>query len=140
MTKSLTTLIKLHRRKLDDMRKELVVLLSARDQCVEHLANLAHEMEEEKKAAATDEGRFIYANYLKHAKQRQARLESILRDAEEKIFFLEEGMKDEFAEVKKFEIMKARKEREIFDEAEKREREMLDEVGLIGYHRKEESA
>jgi flagellar protein FliJ len=139
MTQALATLIKLHRNKLDEMRKELALLLSARDQCIQHLEDLAREVEAEVKAAESQEAQFVFQNYLKRAKQRRQRLLEIKRDAEEKITLLENAIQDEFTEVKKFEIMKERKDREAEELLSKREGERLDEMGIIGYHRREDN-
>jgi flagellar FliJ protein len=131
MTKSLSTLIKIHKRRLDDMRKELAILLDARDQTVKHLTNLEKEMQTEQKLASeSEEGQFTYTSYLKRSIQTRERLRGILMDAEQKIRFQEERIRAEFAEQKKYEIMKDRKEREEQAEEDRREGLMLDEVGI----------
>ena len=131
--KSLKTLIKLHKQKLNDLLKQINNLEEKKNIHEASLKKLKIEILAELKKYMGTEYAFMLDNYMKSAEDRERKLKSEIKAFEEQIAILREELALEFAELKKFEIAlqnRVSAEKEIERKAEVKS---LDEFNTIKY-------
>lgn len=131
--KSLKTLIKLHKQKLDDLLKQINNLEEKKSIHESSLKKLKTEILAELKKYMGTEYAFMLDNYMKSAEDREHKLKSEIEALREQITILREELASEFAELKKFEIALQNRvniEKEIERKAEVKS---LDEFNNIKY-------
>lgn len=135
--KSLTTLIKLFSRQLDDRRREMVALEQERQQVDAALTSLRADLKaEQDAAAASPESRFSYSNYAKQNNNRQQQLIQELGNIDIKIYTLAHTISMLFTELKKYEIALENKERQLEAEENRKEDIRLGDIALNSFIRK----
>lgn len=136
--KALLTLIKLHKRKVDEMRRELGILLDAERQILEHRDRFeAQVLEEQKTAKADPTAAITYGSYVPLIKKRRENIKHSMTEIQGKIEMMRAGIAEAFNELKKFEILRDVKEKEMLAKEAAREQQMYDELGLQNFSRKE---
>lgn len=139
MTKNLNTLIKLHKRELDTLRREMVVLETRAAELQAHQDQLAAEIIAERNAASKDpDAGAIFASYLQrtHAQQKAISRSQDLHAQE--IAVLNGRIAELFAEVKKYEILRDIKQEQAKKDANRLERIELDDIASDNHQRKKQ--
>lgn len=132
--KSLSTLIDLKQRDLDEKRRVLVQLEEQQDKLEQNAKQLKEELAHESALASgnPDIARF-FGEFAKSNKQKQEVL------AEKKVTLLKlievqrENIREAFTELKQLEIAKENRDDEEAANATRKENAELDEIGLRGF-------
>lgn len=139
MTKSLKTLIKLHKQFLDEKRRDLVVLEDARDVQLDLIKVLETEFENEKQFInGHPERAYTFEKYAEKVKQKEKEANAKIILLDEEIEQLSEQISEAFTELKKYDLMKKRKEEEAEKELMHKNQIDLDEIGAVSHQRKKE--
>ena len=134
--KALSTLIRLHTHQLDEKRRALAEAERRLDNARAQRAALDEEMVAEKATAAQGgEGAYTYGAYLQAARRRREAIDAGIAVLEKAAGEARDAVAEAFAELKKYEITKANRERRALEEANRREQELLDEMGLSMHRR-----
>jgi len=134
--KGLSSLIRLHKWQLEEERKVLAALLSARQDLEDRAAKIRTDMASERQKASNINWLFAYPPYADAAYKQLDRLAESVTELEGKIDAAEERVADAFKELKKYEVALERQlERERL-EAERRDQILLDEIALNAHRRK----
>jgi flagellar protein FliJ len=134
--KALSTLIRLHTHQLDEKRRALAEAERRLDNARAQRAALDEEMMAEKATAAQGgEGAYTYGAYLQAARRRREAIDAGIAVLEKAAGEARDAVAEAFAELKKYEITKANRERRALEEANRREQELLDEMGLSMHRR-----
>ena len=134
--KTLRTLSKLHKRRLDALRQAISDLEQQKEQLVVALQRLAQEMQCEVDLASKQVGmsRF-FGDYAKRIQTRQAHINLEIKTLTASMDLLREKMAEEFGEMKKYDITRDNRLKKKTEEENRKERERLDEVALQGFSR-----
>lgn len=137
MAKDLKAIIRLHKYIVDEKRRDLGALLGE----VRALENRAEKLEveivSEQNAAqqSPEEAGFLYGPYAAAAIARRQQIKDTTAEFEEKIAVAQEEMREEFKELKVFEIAKEARD-EVEDAERAREEQLaLDELGQERHRR-----
>lgn len=132
--KSLKTLIRIQKRELDELRREMVVLQDKRDGYIARVHALSDQLKEEiKLAAEMADMRGFFGDFSKTIKQKQQELAARILMVEQEMRQLSDKILVKFADLKKYEISLDRfKEREKKKQSDREQRE-LDEVGIRSF-------
>ncbi len=137
--KTLITLIKLHRRKLDELRRAMVALEDEKAQFQLASSKLQEELEDEmRKASEQPEMGHFFGGFASRIQQRQEEITAQIRSLDQKIAQLNEGIAEAFTDVKKYEIAQENVKKREREEQQRRETIMLDEVAAQQHHRRSE--
>lgn len=129
--KGLPNLIRLHRWRLDEKRKNLVELERLAVELREQAARLEAEMKQEQQAAAgSREAGYAYGAYADTVIARRGAIAASLAEVKAKITQAAEAVAEAFRELKRFEVAQERREQAAKDKAAKIDRQILDELGL----------
>jgi flagellar export protein FliJ len=132
-------LIRLNKWKLDEKRQALAELERLAQRLRDQLALLEHELAAEQKVAGQSmEAGIAYGHYANAVIARRATLAKSLTEVEDQIRHALDDVADAFRELKKFDIVKARRDREAAEKNKRLQQMQLDEVGLT-LHRRAES-
>lgn len=136
--KGLDSLIKLHKRTLDELRRSMAALERQKDQLQQAIHNLQLELEKEMALAKKQaEMSGFFGDFAKRIKNRQAEHQESIRKLDKQILKLNDEIAAAFAEVKKFEIAKENRKRRALEEQSRKETIMLDEIAGQQYTRKQ---
>lgn len=134
----LTVLIRMHRHELDERRRALSELYDAMTALEREVRALDQEVALETAAAdASGIVNFTYAQYAESARQKKKALLQGMADLEKQIEAAKDRLVETFAEVKKYEMAQAQREKREAAAAAARETKTLDEIGLENFRRKE---
>ena len=134
--KGLATLIRLHKRNLDELRRDMVRLENEKSQLEQAIINLQAELDREMELAETSlEMASFFGEFAKRIKNRQEILRGEIQQVDKKIAKLNDEIFVEFAEVKKFEIALEMKKSQKAEAEKRKETIMLDEIAAQ-QHRK----
>lgn len=138
--KGLEGLIRLHRWRLDEKRQVLAELERLADRLRQELNDLEREVADEQKvAAASSDAMSAYGQYATAVIARRARINQSLSEIEERTRVALEGVAQAFRELKKYELVKARRDRSAEEREKRRQQAVLDELGLTLYRRQSEA-
>lgn len=128
--KSLNTLIRLHRQKMDELRQELVQWQERRARFVQASETLAAQLARELKMAGEypEMGGF-FGQFSKHIGERQDSIRQQIVRADRQIGAIQAHIFQAFGEMKKYEIARDRRLEEERRERELKEQAALDEIG-----------
>lgn len=127
--KGLDTLIKLHRRTLDELRKQIAVLENQKAQLLLASQKLEQELKDEMQAASAQvEMSGFFGGFAKRIRTRQAKIAQEIKELDKKLATLADAAQAAYGEVKKFEIARERKRQRALKEAERKETIRLDEI------------
>jgi len=134
--KTLNTLIKLHKRHVDVIRREMIALEEERRLLLELTARLKEEHASEMKLASEDPkvGNF-FSNYSKQIKKRLQTIAQSVAKLDKDIEAKVEAIRAEFGEQKKFEIAREHANKRLAMEALHKNQQRLDEVGAQQYQK-----
>lgn len=137
--KSIKTLIKISKQKLDEKRRELFELETQKEQMLEYSKLMAEELVVEREFAAREPWASItFDSYKKKIFEKQTNIAMVIKDLERQAVIITDEIRELFGEVKKYEIILEQKILAEENERKSREDKVLDEVGLVGYLKKVE--
>lgn len=139
--KSLQTLIKLHKRRIDLLRREVVSLEEERKQLIVLTHTLQEEHQKELQISAENPllGRF-FASYSKNTKERLENIASEIDRLTATIEAKTEIIREEFGEQKKYELLHSEQKLRLEQKAAKQSSQFLDDVGMQQFIRTEDSS
>ena len=139
--KGLLTLIKLHRRQLDQLRRQQAEKETQKEQLHDVLTRMIEELEHERQLAYENvEMSQFFGGYAKRIKERQEIVMKEIMKLDKEIRELALEITEKFSELKKFEIARDNRLKRMKDEAERKERIMMDDIAIQGHSRKEENS
>ncbi len=135
--KTLDTLIRLHKRTLDGLRRRMVELETQKSQLQQAILNLQKELDTEVALAGKQpEMANFFGEFAKRIKNRQENLRQEIHALDAKITELNKEIFEAFAELKKYEIAKENAKQRARQEEKRKETLMLDEIAAQQYQRK----
>lgn len=138
--KGIESLIKIHAFELDEKRRALKQIEEFRQSIEISITQLATRVAEEQAAArASDEGAYAYGPFARSVIQRRGALQESLASVTAQAEEARDAVARAFETLKKYEITKAGRDSEAVAEARRRERILLDELGLNAFSRNKES-
>lgn len=133
--KELKTLIRLRKRELDALRRQVVQLENKRDQQVKIIENLNDELLHELETADDlAEMRGFFGDFSEAIRNKQKKVAVLVVQYEQQIQERQIEVANHFAELKKYEIAY---DRYLIAEAKKKakkEQDELDEIGIRKFH------
>lgn len=142
MADTLDSLIRLSRWQVDQKRRALADLLAQEEEQLARRRRLEEELQAERQAAAADPtgaGR-AFAAYAEHHRQRLAEADQTLERLRAAIRAAHDELAEAFRQRKTFELAQEARQRRAREEAERREREALDEMALNQHRRRGHTA
>lgn len=136
--KSLDTLIELRKREIDGLRRRMVLFEEQRAQFLKKISELLESLEKERTAAAGNVNMISFLNsYTKANKAEQKQYQQAVARVEKQMDELRDMIMNAFSEQKKLElglkILNKRKQEKL----NRQEQQLLDELGMQGYIRRE---
>lgn len=133
-------LIRLNKWKLDEKRLALAELERLAARLRDQLTMLEREMAAEQKiAAGSVEAGVAYGQYANAVILRRATLGQSLAEVEAQIRLALDDVAEAFRDLKKFDIVKARRDREAAEKNKRFQQSQLDEMGLQLHRRSEQN-
>lgn len=137
--KGLKTLIKLNKRALDDLRRQMNMLENQKAQLLQLSAKLREDLINEMKLASkTPEMGNFFGDFSKRMQARQAEIASEVRSLERQMDELNIKISEAFSELKKFEIALENAKRRADEAQARRETLQMDEIAEQQHRRKME--
>jgi flagellar export protein FliJ len=138
--KGINTLIKLHQRELDALRRQLVQLEEQKEQLIQLAGKLHRELMNERELAVKDPTMAAYmGDFEKRIKNRQLEIAKEVIQIDQRSSQLAAAIAESFGELKKYEITRDNEHEREQAKANQREQEMLDEIGMQQFSRKDDS-
>lgn len=135
--KSLATLIKLQKTRVDEQRLILAKMQEQLDLILGYIQALQDEQEQQRVMLREDSSMALtYGDYIKHVLKKMDMLERRKRGAEQAVSLARDKLTEVFEEQKKYELAEQNRIDEEEREEQRRETHVLDEVGSIGFTRK----
>ena len=139
--KTLTTLIRLSKRTLDELRKKQVALENQKTQLHEVIKRLAGELAAEQKVAAeTPEMGNFYGGFAKRIQNKQNDIREEIKKIDADLAKLSEDIMVAFSDLKKYEIALDNKKARAKAEESRKETIAMDEVAATRYTRSKDTA
>ncbi|HLI10708.1 MAG TPA: hypothetical protein VKY65_03835 [Alphaproteobacteria bacterium] len=136
--KALRSLIRLHRARLDERRRELVALESQRAVVEAERERMERELLEEQRAARGSlEGGWAYARYARRVLERRAGFAARLAELDELIAQATAAVAAAYQELKRYDVALDNHRKRLRGEAERRHQAIQDEIALTMYRRRE---
>lgn len=137
--KGIHTLIKMHQRQLDELRRRLVQLEEQKQQLIELATKLHHELMEERQLAAESPMMSSYmGDFEKRVAKRQLGIAQEVVKLDVEMQQLSAAIAESFGELKKYEITRDNDMAREQAKADLREQNMLDEVAIQQFTRKDD--
>lgn len=135
--RTLETLIRVQKRQLDQLRRDLVGL----EQLAEDLRRQADDLEREVAAQqalarTTAEGAFAYPGYARQVIARREKIAASIADVDERLAAMRERVAEAFQDLKRYDIVLSNRRQQARMEADRREQLALDEMGLEAHRRR----
>lgn len=139
--KGLSNLIRVHRWRLDEKRRELVEMELLAEDLVNQGRQLEINLKNEQALARTNvEIGFTYGDYAQSVIRRRENLAESLDQIGHEISKVNEQVQEIFREVKSYEILKDTNDRKIQKKEDKMEQEVLDEQGSEVFRRRRKAS
>ncbi|NQV56994.1 MAG: flagellar FliJ family protein [Rhodospirillales bacterium] len=138
MAKNLKSVIRLHRYMVDEKRRTLGEILGEIQEYERQADSLEKEIISEQRVAnaAPEEAGFGYGQYAAAAIERRHRLQRSTAETEQRIAIAQEEMREEFLDLKVFEIAQESRDQLEDDELQRQDQGVLDEIGQDRYRRR----
>ena len=142
MANGLPSLIRLHRWRVDEQRRRLAELIRRSDDLYGEAQRLEDEIADEQARSRTDplEAGTAYAAYARAAIERRTRTAAAIAAAEAGVATARDDLGEAYRSLRTLEAAQAEREQRQAMEAERRERIVLDEVGLEAHRRRTDLA
>ena len=136
--RSLETLIRVQRRQLDQLRRDVAALETLAEDLRGQAAALEEELKTQQATAKSGapEVAFSYPNFARWAIERRARLAASIADVDGRLEAARAQVAEAFQDLKRFDIVLANRQERARQDAARREQVILDEIGLEGHRRK----
>lgn len=135
--RTLESLIRLHRWRLDEHRRRLAELEGFAERLRQDRRRIDAELTREQTVAARSfEGQLAYPGYLRRVRERQTTLERSLTETEAQIATAREVLAEAFQELKRHEIAQASRDFHQRQQLARRERIELDAVAIENHRRR----
>lgn len=133
----LSALIRLHKYELDEKRRGLTALYTQLAELEKERQRIEAELAVETASVDMEGGvAFTYASYAERMRKNREDIEQAEAQLEVRIQTAKDSMMETFAELKKFEMTQAERERVEEEERAFKESAMLDEIGLETFRRR----
>jgi flagellar export protein FliJ len=138
MSKDLSTLIRLHKYRVDEKRRSLGELLGIIANLEKKSENLEAEIisEQQMASSAPESIGMFYGAYAKEVVNKRKEILDEIFDCEKKIAEKQEELRTEYKDLKIFEITQEAREKVVASELTKKEQIILDEMGQESYRRR----
>jgi flagellar protein FliJ len=138
VAKDLHSLIRLHRWQVDEHRRRLAERIRRAEDLHEQARRLEREIAEEQARSRTDplEAGTAYADYARAAIDRRENTAKAIEDAEAHVTAARDALAEAYRALRTLETAQAERERLRAMEQERRERTVLDEVGIQAHRRR----
>jgi flagellar export protein FliJ len=134
--KGLAALIRLHRWRLDEKRRELAELERLEDRLLESVRQLDQEVAAEQAfAQQTNMGGFSYGGFAAGIIERRKRIAASMVEIRQQMDAKTEEVAEVFRELKRYEIAQDQRQKREQVEADRRAQAALDEISLIQHQR-----
>ena len=136
--KDLNTLIRLHKFRVDEKRREVGGMIAVVTDLERQVRELEAEILKEQEIASKSpvEAGAIYGSYASLAIKRREQFAAAIAEMEERLAEAQEEMREEFFELKGYEIIQDFRDAEEALEQARAEQFVLDEIGLNAYRRR----
>jgi len=140
MAKKLKTLIRLNKWTVDERRRELGVLLTREGELRSLLHRLERELLDEQKAAAEDPtlAGFGYGNYAQRYLDNKAKLLRLMAAVAKEISAAQDRLAEAYKDMKTVEEVEKNRTKRELEEANRKERHVLDEMASTRHQRTKE--
>lgn len=133
---ALDTIIRVHRWQLDERRQQLAQLERLEERLRGEQRRLDDELvAEQRTAAGSPEASFAYASYAKALGDRKAKLNDSLAGVLGQIVVAREALAESFAEVKRYEMAQATRQRRVRAGTARKQQIQQDELAMQIYRR-----
>jgi hypothetical protein len=137
--KTFNTLIKLHKRKVEVIRREMIALEEERRQLLELRDQLDREHAREMSLAASEPKiSGFFGAYSQRIRRRKAAIAEEIKRLDTAIEAKTEAIREEFSEQKKYEVAREHVRKRDAEEAHRRQQQRFDEIGSQQYRRGQE--
>ncbi len=137
--KGITTLIRLSKRTLDELRKKQVALEQEKESLLQASKKLADELHKEMNLAAkTPEMGGFYGKFSKRIQKRQSDVKAEITRIEGEIAAVAEQIMQAFSEIKRYEIVRDNAVKTAKYEALRKETADLDEISTTRFLRNQQ--
>lgn len=136
----LDPLIRVRRHAVEQKQKFLAELYRQAEELANQKKTLEEQMHEERQRLEDMESVEMlsyFGNYVEAVKERIVDIEDAMEKLEARIEVARDDMREAFAELKKIEITQERREDEERSALEKKESDLLDEMAIEGYRRRQ---
>lgn len=135
--KTLDTLIRLHKRTLDELRRNMVSLENQKSQLQQAIINMQKELDKEMVLASKQpEMANFFGEFAKRIRNRQDNLRQEISALDVKITALNKEIFEAFTELKKYEVAKENAKQRMREEEKRKETLVLDEIAAQQYQKK----
>ncbi len=135
--RTLETLIRVQKRQLDQLRRELAGLEQLAVDLRQQAADLEKEVvQQQGLARSTAEGAFAYPGYARQVIARREKVAASIADVDVRLAAMRERAAEAFQELKRYDIVLSNRRLQARMEADRREQLLLDEMGLEAYRRR----
>ena len=138
MAKALHSLIRLHQHRVDEKRRELGGMIGVVTDLERQAESLEAQIlsEQEIAKSAPDLAGVLYGNYAAHSILRREQFVAAIAEMEEKLAEAQEEMRQEYRDLKGYELTQEARDRDEALEEARVERAVLDEIGLNTHRQK----
>lgn len=138
--KGLQGLIRLHKHQVDEKRRALAELERTEQEILDRQQALRDELAREQAAVRQDPSLgMTFGPYLVRYKDQQDRLAQSLVNIRKAIEAARDELSEAFKELKTYEITQANRDLRAKHERDRKEQEVLDEIGLTLHRRREQA-
>ncbi len=137
----LDPLIRLRRYTVDEKQKFLSALYREAENLINKRNELAAQLEREKelaKAEGSPDSISFFGRYAENVRKKLGKFDEHIKKMENRIEGAQEDMRAAFAELKKVEIIKRKRQEREQEKQDHKESQALDEVAIEGFRRREE--
>jgi len=135
--RTLETLIRVQKRQLDQLRRELAGLEQLAVDLRAQAADLEREVAAQQRLAqSSPEGAFAYPGYARAVIIRREKIAASIVDVDRRLEAMRDQVAEAFQELKRYDIVLANRRVQARQEADRREQALLDEMGLEGHRRR----
>jgi flagellar FliJ protein len=137
--KGIATLIKLHKRTLDDLRRQMVLLENQKEQLLLLSQKLKDDLQKEIVLASQNPemGNF-FSGFSKRMEHRQIEIAGEVRVLDTQMLKLNNEITDAFSDLKKFEIAQENDRIRVKEAAARRDTIAMDEIAEQQHRRKQQ--
>ncbi len=133
--KGLETLIKMQQREIDILRKQIMQLEQDRVRAHAQITQINQQITRESQANEASVGFLdMFANFLGRMEGRKVNLNRQIESIEQRRAVIENRLREQFAELKKYEIARDNRLAEEQAALEKQMQSMLDEIAIQRYN------